>query len=98
MADCTAVFGPTNYYSKTRPSNGTGYIAGGDSKDLTINVPLIFKVRDIIFLRSGQFRGQKGLGSLEKPQEMPQYMFCHRQKNNFQDFQNQRYIGIIDKH
>jgi hypothetical protein len=26
-------------------------------------------------LRSGQFRGQKGRGPLEKPQEMPHYMF-----------------------
>jgi hypothetical protein len=33
------------------------------------------------------FRGQ--------PQEMPHYIFCPRQKNNFQDFQNQRCIGIF---
>jgi hypothetical protein len=26
----------------------------------------------------GQFRGQKGLGPLEKPREMPHYMFCPR--------------------
>jgi flagellar biosynthesis/type III secretory pathway protein FliH len=31
-------------------------------------------------LRSGQFRGQKGLGPLKKPQKMPHYMFCPRQK------------------
>jgi hypothetical protein len=31
-------------------------------------------------LRSGQFRGQKGLGPLEKPREMPHYMFCPRKK------------------
>jgi hypothetical protein len=43
----------------------------------------------------GQFRGQKGLGPLEKPQEMPHYMFCPRQKNNFQDFENEKYIGIF---
>ncbi len=46
-------------------------------------------------LRSGQFRGQKGRDPLEKPQEMPHYMFYPRQKNNFQDFQNQRFIGIF---
>jgi hypothetical protein len=39
--------------------------------------------------------GSKGQGPLEKPQEMPHYMFCPRQKNNFQDFQNQGYIGIF---
>jgi hypothetical protein len=26
---------------------------------------------------------------------MPHYMFCPRQKKYFQDFQNQRYIGIF---
>ncbi len=26
---------------------------------------------------------------------MPHYMFCPGQKNNFQDFQNQTYIGIF---
>jgi hypothetical protein len=26
---------------------------------------------------------------------MPHYMFCPRQKNNFQDFLNQRCIGIF---
>jgi hypothetical protein len=26
---------------------------------------------------------------------LPHYMFCRRQKNNLQDFQNQRYIGIF---
>jgi hypothetical protein len=31
-------------------------------------------------LSSGQFRGQKGLSPLEKPHEMPHYMFCPRQK------------------
>ncbi len=50
-------------------------------------------------LRSGQFRGQKGLGPLEKPREMPHYMFCPRKKNNIPDFLNQRcinsYIAII---
>ncbi len=44
-------------------------------------------------LRSGQFRGQKGLGPLEKQREMPHYMFCPRKKNNIPDFQNQRYIN-----
>ncbi len=46
-----------------------------------------------IFLRSGQFRGQKGLGPLKKPREMPHYMFCPRKKNNIPDFLNQRYIN-----
>ncbi len=40
-------------------------------------------------------QGAIGLGPLEKPQEMPRYMFCPRQKCNFQDFQNQRYISIF---
>jgi hypothetical protein len=31
-------------------------------------------------LHSGQFRGQKGLGPLKKPREMPHYMFCPRKK------------------
>jgi hypothetical protein len=31
--------------------------------------------------RSGQFRGQKGLGPLEKHREMPRYTFCPRKKN-----------------
>ncbi len=65
---------------------------------LTINVPLILKVRDIIIFFAGKTCNgafQKGRGPLEKPQEMPHYMFCPRQKNNFQDFQNQRCIGIF---
>ncbi len=37
--------------------------------------------------RSGQFRGQKGLGPLEKPREMPYYMFYPRKKINIPDFQ-----------
>ncbi len=36
-------------------------------------------------LRSGQFRGQKGLGPLEKPREIPHHMFCPRNKNNILD-------------
>jgi hypothetical protein len=44
-------------------------------------------------LRSGQFRGQKGLGPLEKPREMPHYMFSPRKKNNIPDFQNQQCIN-----
>jgi hypothetical protein len=46
-------------------------------------------------IRLGQFRGQKGLGSLKKSQEMPDYKFCPRQKDNITHFQNQRYIGIF---
>ncbi len=51
---------------------------------LTINVPLILKVQEIIVFPQakhimghfvGQFIGQKGLGPLEKSQEMPYYMF-----------------------
>ncbi len=57
---------------------------------LTINAPLILKPGILFF-----FRGQKGRGPLEKPQEMPHYMFCPRQKNNFQDFKNQRCIAIF---
>jgi hypothetical protein len=33
------------------------------------------------------------LGPLEKPREMPHYMFCPRKKINFLDFLNQRYIN-----
>jgi hypothetical protein len=43
------------------------------------NAPLILKVLEIIFCL-GQFRGKKGLGPLEKPREMPHYMFCPRKK------------------
>jgi hypothetical protein len=38
-------------------------------------------------LRSGQFRGQKGHGLLEKPREMPHYMFSREKKKNIPDFQ-----------
>jgi hypothetical protein len=61
-------------------------------------------VREIIFfqraklimgssLRSGQFKGQKGLGSLEKSQELSHYEFCPRKENNISHFPNQQYIG-----
>ncbi len=36
--------------------------------------------KDCPSLRSGQFRGQKGLGPLEKPHEIPHYMFCPGKK------------------
>ncbi len=35
------------------------------------------------------------MGHFGKFQEMPQYMFCPRQKINPMHFQNQRYIGIF---
>jgi hypothetical protein len=37
--------------------------------------------------REGQFWGQKGRGPLEKPCEMPHYMFCPRQKIISRTFQ-----------
>jgi hypothetical protein len=43
----------------------------------------------VLSLRSGQFGGQKGLCPLEKPCEMPHYMFCPRKKN-IPDLQIQR--------
>ncbi len=43
------------------------------------NVPLILKVREIIF-----FTGK-----------IPHYKFCPRQNNNPLHFQNQRYVGIF---
>ncbi len=43
----------------------------------------------------GQFWGQKGRGPPKKPQEMPHYMFCPRQNNNFQDFLNQRWLVFL---
>jgi hypothetical protein len=58
------------------------------------NVLLIWKVGDIILsLRSGQFRGQKGLGPLEKSLELSHYEFCPLKKNNLPHFPNQRYIN-----
>jgi hypothetical protein len=56
---------------------------------LTINVPLILRVPEIkVFPQAkhimehfvGQLRGQKGLGPLEKSQEMPYYMFSRSLK------------------
>jgi hypothetical protein len=44
-------------------------------------------------LRSGQFRGQKGLGPLEKSRELSHYEFCLRKENNISHFPNQQYIG-----
>jgi hypothetical protein len=44
-------------------------------------------------LRSGQFRGQKGLGPLEKSLELSHYEFCPPKKNNLPHFPNQRYIN-----
>jgi hypothetical protein len=56
---------------------------GNTRTKITMNVPLILKVREIIFfagktqneakLRPGQFRGQKGFDPLEKSLEMPRY-------------------------
>ncbi len=44
----------------------------------------------------GHFAGSKRLRPPRKtPKKCPHYMFCPRQKNNFQDFQNQRCIGIF---
>jgi hypothetical protein len=41
-------------------------------------------------------RGQKGLGPVEKSQEMPHLMFCLGQKKyNITHIQNQRYIDIF---
>jgi actin-related protein len=40
------------------------------------------KVRYIIFFAGKTYKGR---GPLEKPQEKHHYMFCPRQKNNFQD-------------
>jgi len=37
-------------------------------------------------LHSEQFRGQKSLGALEKPQEMPNYMLCQHKKITSQTF------------
>jgi hypothetical protein len=53
------------------------------------NVQLIWKVGDIILFSwakliilqfSGQFRGQKGLGPLEKSLELSHYEFCPLKK------------------
>ncbi len=46
-------------------------------------------------LRSGQFRGQKGLGPLEKSRELSHYEFCPRKENNISHFPNQRCIGYF---
>ncbi len=74
---------------------------------LSITAPLILKVREIIFFagKMGPFERffegaetflcQKGQGPLEKSQEMPNYVFCPRPKNNITHFQNQMYIGIF---
>ncbi len=43
--------------------------------------------------RSGQFRGQKGLGPLEKSLELSHYELCPLKKNNLPHFPNQRYIN-----
>jgi hypothetical protein len=44
-------------------------------------------------LRSGQFRGQKGRGPLEKSRELSHYEFFPRRENNISHFPNQWYIG-----
>jgi hypothetical protein len=71
---------------------------------LTINVPLILKFREIIFFAgktyNGAFRytldnfflGVKKVSALSKnPKKCSIICFAPDQKNNIQDFQNQRY-------
>jgi hypothetical protein len=48
--------------------------------------PAVFSHSRCATLRSGQFRGQKGLGPLEKPRKMPHYVFCPRKKIISQTF------------
>ncbi len=49
-----------------------------------------------VCVRSGQFRGQKGLGTLEKSLEMPYYLYALSAKKNYlPHFQNERYINSL---
>jgi flagellar biosynthesis/type III secretory pathway protein FliH len=73
---------------------------------LTINVPLILKFRDIFFFagktcNAAFYLAQDNLGvkkvsaPSKNPKKCPIICFAPEQKNNFQDFQNQRYIDIF---
>jgi hypothetical protein len=64
---------------------------------LTINVPRILKVQEIICFFAGKTHNGafQGVKKVEKSQEMPHYVLCPRQKKNLLHFQNQRFIGIF---
>ena len=57
------------------------------------NVPLFKKIWDIIFLRSGQFRGQKSLGPLKMSLEMAHKVIVPQKKNYVPQFLKQWYIN-----
>jgi hypothetical protein len=83
-------------------------------KIITINVPLILKMREIIFFLwanyfmghfEGYFEGAKTFLTLyivPKPlkisREMAHKLICPKTKNNISNFQIQRYIGNFISH
>jgi hypothetical protein len=63
---------------------------------LTIIVLLILKVWKVFFSLAKHIMGHfEGRGPLEDSPEMSHYLFFRSEKNNKEQFQNQRYIGIF---
>ena len=59
------------------------------------NVPLFKKIWDIIFLRSGQFRGQKSLGPLKMSLEMAHKVIVPQKKIISRSFLNSGTLIVI---